>query len=148
VCEPREAKLCFDTELEATGSLPYQIATAVLDRRVSIEALDESSRNRLDVRHFSSRVVHRKDDALGRRFEGFISVRTISGAYYERRATLAEADGVQLREKFVDLTRLIIGEEQSDLAASALLRPLQSDWRVAVDVLRSVPIARGSDVAT
>jgi 2-methylcitrate dehydratase PrpD len=141
VCEPPEAKLCFDTELEATSSLPYQISVAVLDRRVSLEALHESSRKRLDISDFSSRVVYRKDDALGRRFEGIVKVRCFSGQSHDRRATLAQSDDVKVREKFVDLARPIIGEEQADAAASALLRAFQDTWRVAIDILRSVPVS-------
>lgn len=137
VCEPVAAKLRFSTELEAIGSLPYQLAAAALDRRVSLNTLHEDNRRRADIAALAQRVTHRKDPSLGRRFDGRIEVRTTSGQLYARSAVLAPNDVDALQDKFIGLAEPVLGREAACAASAQLLQPA-ADWRSAVSVLRAV----------
>jgi 2-methylcitrate dehydratase PrpD len=138
VCEPAEAKLRFASELEAIGSLPYQLSVAVLERRVGLEALHERMRGRADIAAFAKRITYRKDAALGGNFDGAVEVRTVSGHLFAARATLAGNDPAKVREKFESLVEPVLGARHGHAMADRLLeRP--ADWQAAVDLLRAVP---------
>lgn len=143
VCEPTEAKLNFVTELEAIGSLPYQLSVAVLERRVGLEALREETRGRADVADFATRIKYRKETSLGRGFDGAVRVRTLSGREFVASATLAGNDGKKVREKFEGLVAPILGAEPAGAMADRLLE-CPADWRAAVDLLRAVPSGEAS----
>jgi 2-methylcitrate dehydratase PrpD len=145
VCEPPEAKLRFATELEAIGSLPYQLSVAVLERQVGLNALQESMRRRADIAAFARRVTYRKDEALGRGFDGFVEIHTTAGRSFAMRAALAANDATKVREKFEGLVTGILGPAVSRTMADRLLES-QGDWRAVVDVLGAVP-SRRSDTA-
>lgn len=138
VCEPPEAKLRFATELEAIGSLPYQVSVAVIERRVGLNALHENVRMRADIAAFARRITYRKDAALGRGFDGSIAIRTVSGRRYTMPARLAKNDPAKVREKFEGLAEPVFGAAVSRVFAERLLQP-PGDWRVMVDLLRAVP---------
>ena len=141
VCEPPEAKLRFTTELEAIGSLPYQLSVAVLERRVGMNSLQESMRARSDIAAFARRVTYRKDETLGRGFDGSVEIRTAMGRSFAMRAVLAEKDSAKVREKFEGLVHGILGTAAGRGMADRLLET-QGDWRTVVDVLRAVPNRR------
>jgi 2-methylcitrate dehydratase PrpD len=145
VCEPPRAKLRFATELEAIGSLPYQLSVAVLERRVGLNSLEEGTRTRADVAAFARRITYRRDEKLGRGFDGFVEIRTTTGRSFAVRAALAENDPSKVREKFESLVSGILGPRASQAMADRLLET-QGDWRAVVDVLRAVP-KRRSDTA-
>ena len=134
VCEPRADKLCPATALGAIGSLPYQLAVAVADRRVGLSAIEPATRERRDIRAFAERVRHREDAALGRAFDGEICLRTIDGTRHVRRATVGGVDTVRLRDKFVDLVGPLIGADEAGKAAARLLDAEGPAWRWAVDM--------------
>ncbi len=100
VCEPREAKLRFDTELEAIASLPYQLAVAITERGVGLSALTQAMRQRTDLHQLAGRIVHRNDPALGKGFDGAVTLRTTSGKSLERRATTPGLDPAKLADKY------------------------------------------------
>ncbi len=137
VCEPREAKLRFDSELGATGSLPYQLSVAVLERAVGVQSLSEATRKRSDIAEFARRVVHRKDDAVGGEFDGYLEIRTKSGESFVQRAILAGHDVGKLREKFIGSVAPILGTVAADHFADELLAS-RCDWRCAIEGLRTV----------
>lgn len=137
VCEPPDAKLRFDSELEATGSLPYQLSVAVLERRVGLNALDEKMRMRPDIARFAKRIAYRKDERLGRGFDGSVVIRTISGREFTAKATLAENDRTKVLEKFEGLVDPVMGSSRGSLLADSLLA--SGGWRAVVDALGAVP---------
>jgi 2-methylcitrate dehydratase PrpD len=138
VCEPAEAKLNFATELEAIGSLPYQLSVAVLERRVGLETLREETRGRADIAVFAKRIKYRKDETLGRRFDGAVEIRTVSGQKFVAPATLTGNDWKKVRKKFEGLVVSILGVERASAMADRLLE-CPADWRAASDLLRAVP---------
>lgn len=138
VCEPPEAKLRFATELEAIGSLPYQLSVAVIERRVVLNALQESTRMRADIAAFATRVTYLKDAGLGRSFDGAIEIRTASGRSYSMPARLAGNDPLKVREKFEGLVEPVVGAAVSRAFAERLLHS-PGDWRAMVELLRTVP---------
>lgn len=138
VCEPAEAKLRFATELEAIGSLPYQLSVAVLERRVGLEALHEKTRQRADIAAFAKRVTYRKDASLGREFDGAVEIRVVSGRAFAAPATLAGNNERKVREKFEGLVAPILGAGPSGVMVDRLLE-FPTDWQAAIDLLRAVP---------
>lgn len=140
VCEPREAKLQFSTELEATGSLPYQLACAALDGRVGLHSLKPETQARRDLAAFSHRVTHRIDEELGAHFEGVVEITETSGRRHTRTASLPEADGKKIVEKFIALTDTIMPAERALRVAETLV-PGAANWREAVSVLREVVVS-------
>jgi 2-methylcitrate dehydratase PrpD len=141
VCEPPDAKLRFNSELEAIGSLPYQLSVAVLDRKVGLDCLSEASRQRADIGEFARRISYRKDERLGRGFDGKIAIRTTAKRSYAGRAMLAGNDVNKMQDKFTDLVGPILGPKNAgDCAARILNSP--ADWRVVVDILRKTEISR------
>ena len=49
MCVPRDAKVAPATELDAIASLPYMVAYAIAEGRVTLEALSEAARGRKDL---------------------------------------------------------------------------------------------------
>lgn len=136
VCEPREAKLRFDTELAAIASLPYQLAVAITERGVGLTALGEPMRNRKDLHRLAARIEHRNDGSLGRNFDGGVTLRTASGKTLVRRATTPGLNPVKLAAKYRAGVGALHGEEFAD--AQVLRMRADSGWRTAAAILGSV----------
>jgi 2-methylcitrate dehydratase PrpD len=88
VCEPRAAKLRPRTPYDAQFSLPYSVASALLDGRVS---LDSYGSERLAEPHrlaLAERVTHAidPDSPFPRGFPGWVRVRLRDGRTLEARA--------------------------------------------------------------
>lgn len=133
VCEPREAKLQFDSELAAIASLPYQLAVAMLDGEVGLHALSEQARNRADVATLASRITHRNDAQLGRTFDGSLTVRTADGRHFSATAITPDIDAAKVRSKFAANAAARLS---SVAVARALITiPASIDWRPAAQVL-------------
>jgi 2-methylcitrate dehydratase PrpD len=134
VAEPRAAKLRFDTELEAIASLPYQVAVAVIERGVGLEALTAASRARGDYATLALRVEHRSEPALGRGFDGALELVTTAGVTHRRATGTAGVDRTKLVAKFV---RLVGAERGTQAAEGHAERLLATDgWREAARILR------------
>jgi 2-methylcitrate dehydratase PrpD len=137
VCEPNAAKLRFDTALEVIGSLPYQLAVAALDGHVGLDALEPTTRARADIAALASRVKYRKDEHLGRSFDGVVNIRVASGRSFGMPARLPGNDPAKVQEKFVTLTEPALGPSASHAAADRILQT--GHWRSVVEVLRWLP---------
>ena len=122
VCEPRASKVAPATELDAIASLSFQIAAALIDRRVGLATLAERSRTRADVRALAARVEYRADAALGRAFDGRIAIALRSGRRLEARTTSAPPDAARLRMKFLS-NAAGLGQREAAAVADALLAP-------------------------
>jgi 2-methylcitrate dehydratase PrpD len=133
VAEPREAKLRFDTELEAIASLPYQLAVALIEGQVGLEALSAQARARTDYHALALRIEHRNDPTLGRGFDGEVELLTRTGQIHRRRAGAAGTDQDKLVSKFIRLVEPVQG---LDVARAAAQRLLAADgWREALRML-------------
>ncbi len=133
VCEPREAKLRFDTELEAIASLPYQLAVAITERGVGLSALTQAMRSRTDLHQLAGRITHRNDSALGKNFDGAVTLRTTTGKTFERRATTPGLNPAKLADKY----RAGVGplNRQANDHVDRLLA--DAGWRTAAAILGS-----------
>jgi len=159
VAEPREAKLRFDSELEAIASLPYQLAVAVAEGGVGLRALEAGQRARADIAALAQRITHRSDPDLGRSFDGEVSLRTTSGAQYVQAALTAGIDAAKLRAKFLRNVTPVMDRQHGAAdaaaaamalaAAAALLTPGAPDWRAAAAMLRDAsPAASPAPAST
>ncbi len=101
VAEPRPAKLKFGTEMEAIASLPYQVAIALLDRRVDLRSLDQANRDRADVFEMANRVTHISDPGLGKSFDGRIEFVTKGGQVIAKDTRVAEPEPQRVIDKFL-----------------------------------------------
>ncbi len=135
VCEPREAKLRFDTELEAIASLPYQLAVAITERGVGLSALELQMRRRADIQQLASRIGHRNDPTLGKNFDGMVSLTTSAGVEHMRRATMPALNPQKLGAKFRSGVAPIRGPVASDQFVSQLLA--EPGWRAGAAILGS-----------
>lgn len=135
VCEPREAKLRFDTELEAIASLPYQLAVAITERGVGLSALGLKMRSRADIHQLASRIGHRNDPTLGKNFDGMVSLTTSAGVEHMRRATTPALNPQKLAAKFRAGVAPIRGSAATDQFVSQLLA--EPGWRSAAAILGS-----------
>jgi 2-methylcitrate dehydratase PrpD len=141
-CEPREAKLKFTTELEAIGSLPYQVAVTILERKVTVGALSGIMRARSDIAEMAQRIDHRTNAGLGRTFDGTVEIRTRSGAMLVRNATLPKVDTAKIRDKFIHAVEPTIGKPTAEEVADRILA--SPDWRPVVEFLASPKPSRSN----
>ncbi len=133
VCEPREAKLRFETELAAIASLPYQLAVALIEGHVDLRALSRQARARPDIAALAARITHRNDPQLGRTFDGTLVIRTRNGAAYEVTATTPGIDSVQVRSKFAANAAARLRSDRIERCVQSLSTSI--DWRAAADAL-------------
>jgi 2-methylcitrate dehydratase PrpD len=147
VAEPREAKLRFDSELEAIASLPYQLAVAVADRHVGLEALDAAQRARPDLQRLAGRVAHRTDPALGHGFDGSLELRTRAGAQYRMEVAMPGSDATRLKQKFARHVQAVFDAAPARqprfdaMAAAQRLATGEPDWRFAASLLAAAPVS-------
>jgi 2-methylcitrate dehydratase PrpD len=135
VCEPREAKLRFDTELEAIASLPYQLAVAITERGVGLSALTLAMRSRADIHELARRIGHRNDPTLGKNFDGMVTLTTSAGVEHTRRATTPALNAQKLAAKFRAGIAPIRGTAATDHAVTRLLAA--PGWQPATAILGS-----------
>lgn len=135
VCEPRDAKLKFESELEAIASLPYQVAVAIADRRVGLDSLEQAARSRPDIAELAKKVTHRNDASLGQTFDGAIEITTAGGRKVKSIARLAHADRTKLLEKFFANADRAVPSASAQACADALLTDEEPLWKPAALLL-------------
>ena len=88
VCEPREAKLRPRTAYEAQFSLPYAVASALLDGRVGLETYTAERLGEARRLALAGRVTHTidPDSTFPRGFPGWVRVRLRDGRVLEARS--------------------------------------------------------------
>jgi 2-methylcitrate dehydratase PrpD len=116
VCTPRAPKLCPPTDMDAIASLPYQVAVALVDGHVDLEALGPACRARAEVLDLATRIEHAADDSPGGGFDGAIAIRLKSGEILQSSVVSAPPDRNKLLAKFRANARRAINEN----AAAAL----------------------------
>lgn len=100
VCTPRAPKLRPADDMDAIASLPYQVAVALNDGRVDLDALGPACRARADVLDLTARIEHAADESLGRGFDGAIAIRLKSGEVLQEPVSSAPPDRAKLLAKF------------------------------------------------
>jgi 2-methylcitrate dehydratase PrpD len=88
VCEPREAKLRPRTAYEAQFSLPYSVASALLDGRVGLDTYTAERLGEARRLALASRVTHAvdPDSSFPHGFPGWVRVRLRDGRVLEARS--------------------------------------------------------------
>lgn len=88
VCEPREAKLRPRTSYEAQFSLPYSVASALLDGRVDLDSYTDERLGEPDRLALAARVTHAidPDSTFPRGFPGWIRIHLADGRVLEARS--------------------------------------------------------------
>jgi len=88
VCEPREAKLRPRTAYEAQFSLPYSVASVLLDGRVGLDTYTAGRLGEARRLALASRVTHTvdPDSTFPRGFPGWVRVRLRDGRVLEARS--------------------------------------------------------------
>lgn len=121
VCEPRAPKLRPASEMDAIASLPYQVAVALVDGRVDLDALAPVCRARAEILDLAARIRHRADDALGQDFDGSLLIRLDSGEALQCPAVSAPPDRAKLIAKFRANARRAVNERTSAALEQAIL---------------------------
>lgn len=88
VCEPRERKLRPRTPYEAQFSLPYSVAAALLDGRVTLDSYAAGRLEDAATLELAARVTHRVDpaSAFPQGFPGWVRIHLRDGRTVEARA--------------------------------------------------------------
>jgi 2-methylcitrate dehydratase PrpD len=100
-------------ELQAKFSLPFCLATAVVNRDVSYRAFDEKTLFDPPVRSTMARVSLETRPDIGR-IETLIRVRTRDGKVLERMGLRKSLDAQSVLEKFRGLVKSVISAEQAE----------------------------------
>jgi 2-methylcitrate dehydratase PrpD len=100
-------------ELQAKFSLPFCLATAVVNRDVSYRAFDEKTLFDPPVRSTMARVSLETRPDIGR-IETLIRVRTRDGKVLERMGLRKSLDAQSVLEKFRGLVKGVISAEQAE----------------------------------
>lgn len=121
VCVPRDRKLRPASDMDAIASLPYQVAVALADGRVELDALGPACRARAEVLGLAARIDHQVDESLGRGFDGAISIRLKSGQTLTEQAVSAPPEHGKLLAKFRANARRAVDEGTAAALETAIL---------------------------
>ena len=121
VAVPREIKIRPASEMDAIASLPYLLAVALRDRRVTLDALDREMREQPPLLDLAARIVHAEDPALGKGFDGVLRLDLGDGRHIERSVSSTPPDRGRLVAKFRDNARRAITERQAAALERAVL---------------------------
>jgi 2-methylcitrate dehydratase PrpD len=100
VCTPRAPKLRPQSDMDAIASLPYQLAVALADGRVELDALGPACRARAQVLALAARIEHAADENLREGFNGRIAIALNSGEVLEAAVASAPPDRAKVLAKF------------------------------------------------
>jgi 2-methylcitrate dehydratase PrpD len=140
VCEPRTRKLRPESDMDAIASLPYQVAVALADGRVDLEALGAASRARPEVLGLARRVEPLADASLGEGFDGRMTIALASGERLESTVTSAPPERGKLLAKFrANVLRAMTKDNADALERALTARALPKFGEVAL-ILRYKPL--------
>jgi len=121
VCTPRTPKLRPATDMDAIASLPYQVAVALADGRVDLDALGPACRARAEVLDLATRIEHAADESLGQGFDGAITIRLKSGEVLQNSVVSAPPDRAKLLAKFRANARPAVDENTAAALEGTIL---------------------------
>ena len=134
VCEPRAPKLRPASAVDAFASLPYCVAVALVDGRVTLDALGAECRGSAEILALTERVVHVADEALGAGFDGRIEITLRDGSVLEAPALSKATDAAEVVAKFRANAARMLDDDGID-AMIGLLRDCDG-----IDVAALAPI--------
>jgi len=106
-------------ELQAKFSLPYCLATAIINRDVSYRAFDDKTLFDPTIRSTMARVSLETRPEIGR-IQTLIRVRTRDGKVLERMGLRKSLDAQAVLEKYRGLVKGVISEERAERIPSAI----------------------------
>ena len=119
VCAPAAEKIRPQTALQAIASLPFQLASALIDGRVGLDTLAADNLDRPEVQALAAKVEYVvTDDHEG--FAAEIALETVTGEIHRRAGRLVAVTPERLREKFLDLASPVLGRFQAESAIDAI----------------------------
>lgn len=121
VAVPREIKIRPASEMDAIASLPYLLAVALRDRRVTLDALDRKTHEESTLLDLAARIVHAEDPALGKGFDGALRLDLDDGRRIERSVSSTPPNRERVVAKFRDNARRAITEGQAEALERAVL---------------------------
>ncbi len=125
VCEPRAPKLRPAADMDAIASLPYQVAVALADGRVDLDALGAAARGRADALALAPRIEHRADDTLGKGFDGAMIIALHSGETLRAAVGSAPPDRAKMEANFrANAARAVTADTAARLEEIILAGPL------------------------
>jgi 2-methylcitrate dehydratase PrpD len=120
VCAPRAPKLRPQSDMDAIASLPYQLAVALTDGRVELDALGPACRARREVLDLAQRIEHAADASLGEGFNGRMTIALRSGERVESAVASAPPEPGKLLAKFRANARRVVTKDDSAALERAL----------------------------
>ncbi|HXP31486.1 MAG TPA: MmgE/PrpD family protein [Stellaceae bacterium] len=102
VCEPAAEKPNPPTKLEAIASLPYQLASALIDGSVGIETLEPPKLGRAEAAALARRVTYAADPGIAG-FGAALEIELRDGRRFAASGEAAAADAARLGQKFRSL---------------------------------------------
>jgi 2-methylcitrate dehydratase PrpD len=120
VCTPRAPKLRPQSDMDAIASLPYQVAVALADGRVELDALGPACRARAQVLALAERIEHAADESLRDGFNGRIVIALKSGEVLQGAVSSAPPERAKVLAKFRANARRAVEKD----TAAALERAL------------------------
>lgn len=121
VAEPRERKIRPATEMAAISSLPFLVAAALRDRRVTLATLERGAREDPELLDLAARVTCTADPELGAGFDGAFSLALRSGRSIERPAASPPPDRDRLTAKFRANAALAVGDGDAEALERAIM---------------------------
>lgn len=121
VCTPRAPKLRPASDMDAIASLPYQVAVALTDGRVDLDALGPACRARAEVLDLATRIEHAADEWLGHGFDGAITIRLKSSEVLQSSVVSAPPDRAKLLAKFRANARRAVDENTAAALEGTIL---------------------------
>ncbi len=106
-------------ELQAKFSLPYCLATAIINRDVSYRAFDEKTLFDPAVRRTMARVTLETRPEIGR-IQTLIRVRTRDGRTLERMGLRKSLDAQSVLEKFRGLVKGVVSAKRAERIPAAI----------------------------
>lgn len=119
VCEPVREKTHPVTTMGAIASLPYNVASALLDGKVDLETIEERNLARADVSALAMKTGYRVDPNL-RDFQARLEVETKGGAAIAQDADAATPRAQRLRAKFAMLVSGVVPPSEEERCVSAV----------------------------
>jgi 2-methylcitrate dehydratase PrpD len=120
VCTPRAPKLRPESDMDAIASLPYQLAVALADGRVDLEALGPACRARAQVLALAERIDHVSDPSLGDGFDGRLMIALEGGEVLRSAVSSAPPDRAKVLAKFRANARRAVEEDTAEALERAL----------------------------
>lgn len=123
VCEPADSKAAPETAYHSKFSLPFTIASALVDGRVDVDTYTDARVRDEEVLRLAACVGYEAkdgwdaDEVLAR-----VDLRTVDGRHLSRTQAQAQMADEEIVEKFRSLTRKVLGDDGVDRVLRGVLK--------------------------